>query len=102
MVLRLWRGRTTPAHERHYIDYFRETVIPELREIDGFLGASLLRGSPADLVEFLVVTRWASLDAVRAFAGDHLETAVVHPAAAAMLVDYDSSVRHYDLVEEVS
>ncbi len=100
MVLRLWRGRTTPAHAPDYIDYFHRTVIPELREIEGFLGTSLLRERHADLVEFLVVTRWASLDAVRAFAGDHLEAAVVHPAAAALLVDYDPTVRHYELVEE--
>ena len=39
------------------------------------------------------------MDAVRTFAGSDPNKAVVEPAAAAPLVDYDRSVQHYDVVE---
>lgn len=51
-------------------------------------------------VEFLVLTRWASIEAVRAFAGDDISRAVVEPEAAAALVRFDRSVQHYEVIEE--
>lgn len=42
------------------------------------------------------------MDAIRAFAGDHPDKAVVEPGAIAALADYDPTVRHYDVVEHVT
>jgi heme-degrading monooxygenase HmoA len=102
MIVREWRGRTSQAREQDYINYFRRKVLPELGAVDGFLGASLLKTERAGEIEFLVLTRWASMDAIRKFAGDEIEEAVVHPEAAAMLRDYDRTVRHYEVVEDSS
>ena len=52
-------------------------------------------------VEFLVLTRWESLDAIRAFAGDDIGRAVVEPGAVSALVEYDPRVQHYDVLETV-
>jgi heme-degrading monooxygenase HmoA len=46
------------------------------------------------------VTRWRSLDAVRAFAGADPDAAVVEPEAAAVLTRYDARVKHYEVVLE--
>jgi heme-degrading monooxygenase HmoA len=100
MIVRAWRGRASPANPRAYVEHFRRTVLPALRQLDGFLGASLLREDRAEGVEFLVLTRWASMDAVRAFAGDDVRKAVVEPEAVAALTDFDPTVRHYEVVEE--
>ncbi len=54
------------------------------------------------LVEFLVLTRWTSLDAIRAFAGDDIRKAVVEPEAAALLASFDSTVEHFEVVEELA
>ncbi|MFL5848098.1 MAG: cupin domain-containing protein [Solirubrobacteraceae bacterium] len=45
------------------------------------------------------MTRWASLHAIRTFAGDELETAVVEPEAQSVLADYDRRVHHIELAE---
>jgi heme-degrading monooxygenase HmoA len=100
LITRLWGARAAAAREQEYTGYFRQTVLPELRAVEGFLGAELLRQRGTGEVGFLVLTRWASMDAVRAFAGDNVETAVVHPQAAAMLIEFDRTVRHYEVVEE--
>jgi heme-degrading monooxygenase HmoA len=53
-------------------------------------------------VEFLVLTRWASMDAIRAFAGDDVGKAVVEPEAVQALLSFDRTVQHYEVVQEVA
>ena len=50
-------------------------------------------------MEFLVVTRWESLDAIVKFAGADAEAAVVPPHVQSMMIEYDQRVRHYEVVE---
>jgi hypothetical protein len=52
-------------------------------------------------VEFVVLTRWESFDSIRSFAGTQLDRAVVEPAAAAALTDFDHSVQHYEILSDV-
>jgi heme-degrading monooxygenase HmoA len=99
MVIREWRGRADPARVDAYPRHFREQVVPALRGLDGFLGADLCQRQMAGMIEFVVLTRWRSLSAIVAFAGDDISHAVVEPAAAAALVDFDQTVRHYEVVE---
>jgi heme-degrading monooxygenase HmoA len=101
MIVRAWRGRASSAKPQAYIDHFNRTVLPELRDIPGFRGASLLREDRADGVEFIVLTRWDSMDAVHAFAGGDVSLAVVEPEAVAALETFDKTVHHYTLVTEV-
>ena len=101
MIVRAWRGRAAAAKEDAYATHFRTRVLPELRHIVGFLGASLLRAPHPGGAEFLVLTRWRSMDAIRTFAGDEVSRAVVEPGAVAALVDFDATVTHYEVVEEV-
>ncbi|HJZ71050.1 MAG TPA: antibiotic biosynthesis monooxygenase [Vicinamibacterales bacterium] len=98
MIERVWSARTTREGAAAYAEHFRETVLPELAAIDGYHGARLLEREHAGGVEVVVVTRWRSLEAIRAFAGNELERAVVHDAAAALFTDYDRRVRHYGVV----
>lgn len=102
MIIREWRGRALPARAEEYPAHFRKNVLPELLQIEGFHGACLSRRQTADRVEFLVLTRWRSLDAIRSFAGDDIERAVVEPDAVAALEDFDSEVRHYEALEDVA
>jgi heme-degrading monooxygenase HmoA len=100
MIVRTWRGLAPVSNPQAYARHFRGNVLPELRKLNGFLGAILLRENRAEDVEFLVLTKWASMDAVRAFAGDDVSKAVVEPEAVASLIGFDATVRHYEVVEE--
>jgi heme-degrading monooxygenase HmoA len=101
MIIREWRGRANPSRAEDYPMHFREKVVPELRHLPGFAGAGLSRRQLDGTLEFLVLTRWQSMDAIWAFAGDDVEKAVVEPGAVAALIDFDASVRHYEVVEDV-
>lgn len=91
----MWSARATAAGASRYVDYFRTHVIPELTVIPGYKTANVLTRDRGADVEIIVITRWASMDAIRAFAGESVETAVVHAAAAALLTGYDAHVTHY-------
>jgi len=77
MIIRTWRGHSSAANRAMYPEHFRSGVLPELRTVSGFLGARLLESPDHDGFEFLVMTRWHSLDAIRAFAGDDPERPAV-------------------------
>jgi heme-degrading monooxygenase HmoA len=100
MIVRIWRGTATAEKAVDYERHFVDTVVPELRDIPGHRGASLLRREAGGAIEFLAVTLWESIDAVKAFAGANPDVAVVEPAAVAALSQFDDFVRHYELVCE--
>jgi heme-degrading monooxygenase HmoA len=49
--------------------------------------------------EFLTFSLWESVDAIRAFAGDDIETAVYYPDDDRYLIERDATVRHYEVVD---
>jgi heme-degrading monooxygenase HmoA len=81
----------------------RAKVFPWIGDtVEGFRGAYLMRDDSGDEVEFVTLTLFDSLDAVRAFAGDDYETAVVLPEADALLSRYDRRSRHYETLIDPS
>jgi len=72
MIIREWRGRASLNDLERYPVHFRTTVVPELRRLPGFVGAHLSRRLLGDRIEFLVLTRWKSMDAIRDFAGSEV------------------------------
>ncbi|MPZ21127.1 MAG: antibiotic biosynthesis monooxygenase [Luteitalea sp.] len=100
MIVRLWRGRARRERADAYQAYVVTAVFPKLVAIDGYVGGRVLRRDTGTDVEFLVVTEWASWDAIRAFAGGRPEVAVIEPDARAMLTDVDEHVRHFAVAHE--
>lgn len=98
MIARVWSARATREQAPAYAVYLRGHVFAGLRALDGYESALLLERDTDAGVEIQVVTFWRSLAAVEAFAGRDVENAVVTEQAAALLLDYDRTVRHYDVV----
>ena len=101
MIIREWRGRVTKSKSEAYPQHFRAQVVPELRRVPGFVGAYLGQRVLNDKIEFVVLTKWHSMDAIRGFAGKDVGKAVVEPGAVAALVDFDDHVHHYEVVETI-
>jgi heme-degrading monooxygenase HmoA len=98
MIARMWRGIAVPEKAKNYIEHLQRTVLPELYQIDGFRGAYVLRRELNKGVEFTVQTLWESMDAIRKFAGENVEAAVVAPAAQPLFREFDSTVTHHQIV----
>ena len=99
MIGRLWSGRTEPANADAYEAFLRDDLLPEVATLEGAGGAYVLRRETLDgAVEFVTLTLFDSLDAVRRFAGDDVEQAMIEPRAQELLAEYDPQVRHFEVV----
>jgi heme-degrading monooxygenase HmoA len=101
MIVRTWSARASKDGAEAYSAYFEKTLLSELRRLPGFSGAYLLARDDDGLVELTAHTLWASRDAIRAFAGDNITTAVVEPEALAVLRYCDPTVVHRDVLLHV-
>jgi len=99
MISRQWRALARREQAQNYIEHLRSETFPALRRLAGFVGASILLRQVQEGTEFLIVTRWESLASIRQFAGEDPEAAVVPAAVAAMMLDYERRVRHFEVVE---
>ena len=97
MIVRLWSAHVGELQSRAYLDHVRGNVLPRLRALDGYAGATILSRRIEGKVEILVATLWRSLEAICEFAEPDLEAAVVANEAAALLSKFDRRVRHYEL-----
>lgn len=98
MIARIFRASALPEKANDYVQHLEMSVLPELRQIRGFQGVYLMRQDSAETVEFIVLTLWESMDAIRKFAGENAEVAVVAPAAQEMFREFDSTVKHFEVV----
>ena len=104
MIIRIWHGWTLPDNANTYEALLKEEIFVgiENRRIPGFNGIQLLRRDAGMEVEFVTIMRFDSLAAVREFAGEDYEVAVVPPKARAVLAHFDDRSQHYDLRAERS
>ena len=98
MIVRMWRGSAIPEKADDYVKHLQMSVLPELRQIDGFQGVYLMRQDSSEEVEFVVLTLWESMAAIRKFSGENAEVAVVAPSAQSLFREYDSTVKHFEVV----
>jgi heme-degrading monooxygenase HmoA len=99
VISRQWRGLAHPNRAQDYIKHLRADTFPALRKIPGFVDASILSRPLGAGVEFLIVTRWDSMDAIAKFSGADPEAAVVPAKVASMMIEHDRRVRHFEVVD---
>jgi heme-degrading monooxygenase HmoA len=98
MIARIWRGWAPRASAADYERHYETEVSEHLEAAGGFRGARLLRRDDGQEVMFISVTYFDSIDAVRSFAGEDYEEAVVEDAAQQALSRWDDRVTHHDVV----
>jgi heme-degrading monooxygenase HmoA len=98
MIARTWRGAVRAADADAYLAYLHRTGHAAYRATPGNAGVMTLRRTVGDRAEFLIVSLWESLDAVRAFAGPEPGRAVFYPEDDRFLVERDLHVDHFDVV----
>jgi antibiotic biosynthesis monooxygenase (ABM) superfamily enzyme len=99
MISRIWHGWTTPANADAYEALLRAEIFVgiEQRDIPGFRRIQLLRRPAGPEVEFVTIMEFDSIEAVRQFAGEDYEAAVVPPKARAILARFDARSQHYEI-----
>ena len=101
MIARVWRGATRAEDADEYLDYLRRTGLAEYAATAGHRGTLALRRIEGDRAQFVLLTTWESMDAVRRFAGDDPERAVFYPEDDRYVVSRDDRVAHFEVVERL-
>jgi heme-degrading monooxygenase HmoA len=96
-IVRVWKGKTRSDRAADYERYLEQTGLAEYSGTPGHLEAWFTRREDGALTEFALFTRWESMAAVRAFAGDRPEDAVFYPQDDDFLVERDLTVDHYEV-----
>jgi heme-degrading monooxygenase HmoA len=99
MIARIWHGYTTIENADTYEELLKEEIFVGIqdRRIPGFNGIHLFRRLVGDEVEFITLMWFDSLEAVRSFAGQDYEAAVVPQKAREVLKRFDTRSQHYDV-----
>ena len=100
MIARIWRGAVRSDDADEYAQYIRDTGFAEYGRTSGNRGAWMLRRDDGGETEFVTLSMWESRDAIKAFAGEDIEAAVLYPEDEKYLVG-ESTIAHYDVVDEV-
>jgi heme-degrading monooxygenase HmoA len=95
MIARIWRGWAAPEKADDYQLHYESAIIANLRTIDGFRGAQLLRRADGDEVLFTAITWFTSLNAIRDYAGEDYEQSVMEGRAISALAHWDEHVIHH-------
>ena len=103
MISRVWHGWTTPTNADDYEALLKNEIFTGIknRQIAGYRGIHLFRRNLSNETEFVTVMWFDSIEAVRAFAGDDYEVAVVPPKARALLSRFDARSQHYEVKAEM-
>jgi heme-degrading monooxygenase HmoA len=99
VIARTWRGWTSTEDADAYVEHLLHTGISEYRKTAGNRAAYILRRTDGDRTEFITLSFWDSMDAVRGFAGENLEGAVFYPEDEGFLVDREMTASHYEVIE---
>ena len=100
MISRIWHGWTTRENAAAYEALLKSEILPgiSIRGIGGLEGAHLLRRDVPEGVEFVTILWFDTLGAVREFAGEDWEAAVVPEKARRLLTRFDARSQHYETV----
>jgi heme-degrading monooxygenase HmoA len=101
MIARIWRGITLKEKADDYLAYLDHTGLADYAKIKGNRGVTVLRRMQGEHCEFMLISLWESMSAVREFAGENPEKAVYYPEDEQFLLQMEPLVRHYEVARQI-
>jgi heme-degrading monooxygenase HmoA len=98
MIARIWHGRTLTAKADEYERYLNASGVERMLKTDGNHGVEVLRKADGPRTDFVVISYWESIDAVKRFAGKEFEKAVILDRDREFLIEVEPNVLHYEVV----
>lgn len=99
MIAREWKARLPATEKTGFLNYLNETGVKETSSTPGFKGAQVFVRDTENQIEFTLITYWATLKSIEAFAGKNIGKAKLYPEDCKFKLDPDKFVRHYEVVE---
>jgi len=102
-TVRIWRGVTLTAKSEQYLEYLNKVVVPACQIAEGNEGLFVMKECQGELTHFLLLTLWASSEALAKYTGT-ADDDVVNPTPEErnMLLAFESTARHYQVVKSAT
>jgi heme-degrading monooxygenase HmoA len=98
MIGRIWHGIAAREDADAYQTMLNSDVLPGIHRIKGYRGAYVMRRDVGDEVEFMTMTIFETLDAVKQFAGEDYTKAVIQGPAQKLLKRADARSTHFEII----
>ncbi|HEX6268924.1 MAG TPA: hypothetical protein VFZ43_01700 [Anaerolineales bacterium] len=98
MIARIWRVVTLSINAERYFEYLDQFIIPAIRTAEGNEGLFVLRERQGELSYVMLLSFWASDQALASFAGCDYEVVKLSREAKGLLTAFESTARHYTVV----
>ena len=98
MIVRMWHGRVPSEKAAQYREFLNRRAIPDYRSVPGNVSVHILERRDGAVTHFVTMTFWESMAAIRGFAGKDVEVAKYYPEDRDFLLEFESTVVHYEVV----
>ncbi len=89
---------TQKSKREGHVEQIKNTGMKDFARLKGNMGAFVLARDVGDESEFVVISLWDSMEAVKAFAGDGADKPRYYPGDDEFLLEKEPSVKHYEVV----
>ena len=101
MIERHWKGIAKKERANEYVAHFQNETFGQIASLDGFISAKILKREITEGIEFLIITEWKTFDAIKKFTGSTIDKAVVPELVQEIMIQYDDTVNHYEIIAEL-
>ena len=98
-IARIWRVVTLAEKSGHYLEYLNKVIVPACQTAEGNEGLFLMKECQGELTHFLLLTLWASDEAVANYTGTAEDVVNPTPEERDLLIAFESTARHYQVVK---
>lgn len=98
VIVRIWHGRVPEGKAEAYRDFLVRRAVPDYESVEGNLGVEILVRKSGGVADFLILSYWESMEAVRRFAGEDYERAKYYEEDKDFLLEFEPNVQHYRIV----
>lgn len=93
-ITRVFRVRIHPELKLEFEEKFSSVSVRAVAEAPGFLAVSIFKATKWAPNEYAMISHWENVDALKAFAGEQWNHAVIPPGMEKFVDEY--WVHHYD------
>jgi heme-degrading monooxygenase HmoA len=96
MIIRVFRPTIHPGREQEFEAFLADTAVPLVSKQAGLVAQHVGRPRDPSSTEYVYVTVWEDVEAIRAFAGERWQEAVITPDEEHLLKD--TWIGHYEVL----